>query len=151
LRSKLIGGYDMMTTSTRYIRPGKSTSIFNAAVAGLTKLGISVWGSRVLFVRGRTSGEWRTVPVNVLELEGTRYLVAPRGETQWVRNLRVVGEGELRRRGKAERFRAVEVPDQDKPRLIEAYLARWGAQARSYFKTLPDPADHPVFRVEPQQ
>jgi len=133
-----------MSSSPRYLAPGGFMKFANRLV--------SLFGfASVLAVRGRTSGEWRTVPVNVLELEGTRYLVAPRGETQWVRNLRAVGEGELRRRGKAERFRAVEVPDQDKPRLIEAYLARWGAQSRSYFKTLPDPADHPVFRVEPQQ
>jgi len=70
--------------------------VFNRAVAGLTRLGVSVWGSRVLRVRGRKSGEVRTVPVNLLTLEGTQYLVAPRGTTQWVRNLRAAdGHGEL--------------------------------------------------------
>ena len=101
-----------------------------------------------LAVRGRTSGEWRIVPVNVLELDGQRYLVAPRGDTQWVRNLRATGRGELRRRGSVEPFRAIEIPDNEKPRVIEAYLARWGYQVKGYFKALPDPADHPVFRIE---
>jgi deazaflavin-dependent oxidoreductase (nitroreductase family) len=101
-----------------------------------------------LAVRGRTSGEWRTVPVNVLELDGHRYLVAPRGDTQWVRNLRAAGGGELRRRSRVEPFRATEIADKDKPRVIEAYLARWGYQVKAYFKALPGPADHPVFRIE---
>jgi len=101
-----------------------------------------------LAVRGRTSGEWRTVPVNVLELAGHRYLVAPRGDTQWVRNLRATDRGELRRRGRVEPFRAIEIPDSEKPRVIEAYLTRWGYQVKGYFNALPDPADHPVFRIE---
>jgi deazaflavin-dependent oxidoreductase (nitroreductase family) len=101
-----------------------------------------------LAVRGRRSGQWRTVPVNVLEHDGARYLVAPRGNTEWVRNLRVAGTGELRRRGKADPFRAIEIPDDEKPPLIQAYLARWGSQVKSQFDALPDPADHPVFRLE---
>jgi hypothetical protein len=88
------------------------------------------------------------VPVNVLELEGQRYLVAPRGDTEWVRNLRATGRGELRRRTRVEAFRATELPDSEKPRVIEAYLARWGYQVKRYFEVLPNPADHPVFRIE---
>jgi deazaflavin-dependent oxidoreductase (nitroreductase family) len=103
-----------------------------------------------LAVRGRRSGEWKTVPVNVLEVDGSRYLMAVRGETEWVRNLRATGEGELRRRGKAEPFRATEVVDPDeRTRLVRAYLDRWGRQVKSIFDKLPDPADHPVFRIEP--
>jgi deazaflavin-dependent oxidoreductase (nitroreductase family) len=101
-----------------------------------------------LAVRGRTSGQWRTVPVNVLELDGQRYLVAPRGETQWARNLRATGRGEIRWRSRTEAFQANEVRDKEKPRVIEAYLARWGRQVKRYFDALPDPADHPVFRIE---
>jgi deazaflavin-dependent oxidoreductase (nitroreductase family) len=101
-----------------------------------------------LAVRGRTSGEWRTVPVNVLELDGARYLVAPRGDTQWVRNLRAAGSGELRAKGRTEPFSATEVADADKKPIIDAYLARWGSQVKSQFAQLPDPADHPVFRIE---
>ena len=75
-------------TDTRYIRVSRGTEIFNAIVTWLTRIGVSVYGSRVLAVRGRKSGEWRTVPVNLLKYNGERYLVAPRGHTQWVRNMR---------------------------------------------------------------
>jgi hypothetical protein len=86
----------------------------------------------------------------VLELDGQRYLMAVRGETEWVRNLRAAGGGELRRRGKVEPFRvAEEITDPDvRARIIGAYLDRWGRQVKAQFEKLPDPADHPVFRVE---
>ena len=79
-------------TTTRYHAPGTFTRrVFNPMVARLTRWGISVKGSRVLEVRGRTSGELRSTVVNLLDVDGARYLVAPRGETQWVRNLRAAG------------------------------------------------------------
>ena len=95
-------------------------NVFNRVVAGLTRAGLSVYGSRVLAVRGRKSGEWRTTPVNLLVLDGTRYLVAPRGHTQWVRNIRVTGEGELRLGRRTERFRATEIGDEQKPPIVRA-------------------------------
>jgi len=131
-----------MSRDRRYLKPGWLTSrVVNPL---LMRLGVVP----TLAVRGRMSGEWRTVPVNVLELEGQRYLVAPRGDTEWVRNLRATGRGELRRRARVEAFRATELPDREKPRIIGAYLARWGYQVRRYFEELPEPSDHPVFRVE---
>src|SRR3954462_8703898 len=94
-----------------YREPGWFTrNVFNRAVAGLTRLGISVWGSRILRVRGRKSGEWRSNPVNLLTVDGHRYLVAPRGTTQWVRNLRAAGGGELALGSRSTPFRAIEVP-----------------------------------------
>ena len=85
-------------------------------------------GSRVLEVRGRSSGEPRRTPVNLLELEGERYLVAPRGETQWVRNLRASGEGRLLVGTRGEPFTAVELTDEaeaaDAARLPEALEGR---------------------------
>ena len=95
-----------MTVDTPHYRePGWFTrNVFNRSIAFLTRHGVSVWGSRVLAVKGRTSGEWRTTPVNLLEVEGRRYLVSPRGEGQWVRNLRVAGTGELRVGQKVEVF-----------------------------------------------
>jgi len=104
-----------------------------------------------LRVQGRKTGRWRSVPVNVLQLDRERYLVAPRGETDWVRNLRAAGGGQLQYGWGTEPFTAVEVPDEEKPRVIEAYLERWGPQVRSQFEALPDPADHPVFRIETAQ
>jgi deazaflavin-dependent oxidoreductase (nitroreductase family) len=131
-----------LSQGRRYLKPGWVVSrVLNPV---LMRIGIIP----TLAVRGRTSGEWRTVPVNVLELAGQRYLVAPRGDTQWVRNLRATGLGELRSRGRIEPFRATEIADNEKPRIIEAYLVRWGYQVRPYFRALPNAADHPVFRIE---
>src|ERR1700759_377190 len=93
---------------SRYIAPGGwTTHLFNRAGAFLTRHGSSIYGSRVLAVRGRTSGEWRTTPVNPLTHEGARYLVAPRGHAQWVRNMRVAHGGELRVGRRTELFTAV--------------------------------------------
>src|SRR6201982_3468760 len=105
-----------------YQQPSRSTRVFNSAVASLTRMGVSVYGSRVLAVRGRKSGEWRTTPVNPLTLNGERYLVAPRGETQWVRNMRAAGGGEPRVARRPEPFTATELADADKPRVLRAYL-----------------------------
>ncbi len=130
-----------MSSSRPYVKPGGFAKFVNQMVA---RLGLTT----TLAVRGRKSGQWRTSGVFVLERDGTRYLVAPRGETQWVRNLRAVGEGELRRRGRVERFRATEVPDEEKPALVKAYVDRYGTIVRNEFKVLPDPLDHPTFRLE---
>src|ERR1700749_4478795 len=79
----------MQPMDEHYQRPGWfTTNVFNRLVATLTRLGVSVYGSRVLEVKGRKSGEWRSTPVNLLRYEGGDYLVAPRGHTQWVKNLR---------------------------------------------------------------
>src|SRR6266702_7288295 len=117
----------------RYVVPDRGTMIFNAVVARLTRMGISVYGSRILAVRGRKSGEWRTTPVNPLTLNGERYLVAPRGETQWVRNMRAAGGGELRVGRRAEPFTATELADADKPRVLRAYLKRWKFEIGVFF------------------
>ena len=143
----------------RYKRPGWFTQhVFNPFVALLTRAGISVWGSRVLRVRGRSSGEWRAVPVNLMTYEDARYLVAPRGETQWVRNLRAALSGELQVGRRTETFTATEVPDSEKPAILRAYLKRWKFEVGVFFdgvdaKSSEDelrriaPA-HPVFRIE---
>jgi deazaflavin-dependent oxidoreductase (nitroreductase family) len=142
-----------------YQRPGWFTiNVFNRVVAALTKAGLSVRGSRLLLVRGRKSGQWRTTPVNLLTYESARYLVAPRGETQWVRNLRAAGEGELRAGRRTEAFRATELDDADKARVLRAYLERWKMETGVFFggvtATSPEEdiarisKDHPVFRIE---
>jgi deazaflavin-dependent oxidoreductase (nitroreductase family) len=143
---------------THFKRPGWFTkNVFNRAVAVLTQLGFSVWGSRVLEVRGRTSGEWRRTPVNLLTLDGERYIVAPRGHTQWVRNLRVSNEGRLLLGRRAEPFSAVEIEDEAKVPVLRAYLKRWKAEVGVFFEGVgPDSSEeelgriapnHPVFRL----
>src|SRR5262249_56806576 len=125
----------------RYVVPGWFTrNVFNRIVAASTRLGISVWGSRVLEVRGRKSGTPRRTPVNMLTLDGTRYLVAPRGQTQWVRNLRVAGEGELRVGRRTDPFRAVEIDDADKVVILRAYLKRWKAEVGVFFDAVTAPS-----------
>jgi deazaflavin-dependent oxidoreductase (nitroreductase family) len=137
---------------TRFKRPGWFTKhIFNPAVEGLTRLGISVWGSRVLEVRGRTSGAWRRTPVNLLTLGGERYLVAPRGHTQWVRNLRVSGEARLRLGRRSEQLTAVELDDESKVPVLRAYLKRWKAEVGVFFEGVgPDSSDAELHRVAPK-
>lgn len=141
-----------------YRKPGWFTRVvFNRMILVLTKLGVSVWGARILRLRGRTSGELRSVPVNVLTLDGSEYLVAPRGETQWVRNLRAAGGGELVIGRRAERFEADELADGDKERVLRAYLRRWRAEVGVFFDGVgpTSPPEelariaprHPIFRL----
>ena len=127
---------------TRYLAPGWFTrQVFNRAVRRLTRLGISVAGSRELRVRGRSSGEWRSTPVNLLTLEGQQYLVAPRGVTQWVRNLRVAGTGELRVGRRTQPFSANELRDADKTPVLREYVRRWGFEAGQFFEGLDAKSD----------
>jgi deazaflavin-dependent oxidoreductase (nitroreductase family) len=141
-----------------YQRPDWFTKhVFNPLVAGLTRLGISVAGSRVLEVKGRKSGEPRRTPVNLLTLDGQRYLVAPRGNTQWVRNLRASGSGRLLVGRRAQDFTAVEVPPEDAVPILRAYLKRWKWEVGQFFEGVgPDASDdelreiapkHPIFKV----
>jgi hypothetical protein len=146
---------DMSEAAARYIKPKSATDFFNRTVARLTRMGISV------YVRGRTSGEWRTTPVNPLTLkDGSRYLVAPRGTTQWVRNLRATGyTGELHVGRRIEPFVATEISDDDKPAILREYLRRWkwevgvffdGVDAKAPDEKLREIAPgYPVFRIEP--
>ncbi len=144
--------------AVHYQQPGWLTrNVFNRAVAALTRVGISVAGSRVLEVRGRKSGEWRRTPVNLLTVDGDRYLVSPRGHTQWVRNIRVSGEGRLVVGRRSEPITVTELSDDEKTPLLRAYLKRWsweigvffgGVSADSSDEELRRIApDHPVFRI----
>jgi deazaflavin-dependent oxidoreductase (nitroreductase family) len=143
-----------------YRAPGWFTrNVFNRSVAFLTRRGVSVFGSRVLAVRGRTSGVWRTTPVNLLDHGGRRYLVSPRGEGQWVRNLRAAGTGELRVGRRTEPFRGRELSDDEKVPVLRAYLERWKFEVGVFFDGVgPDSSDeqlraiaaqHPAFEVLP--
>ena len=143
----------------RYLEPGWFTrNVFNGAVSTMTRAGISVWGSRVLEVRGRKSGEPRRNPVNLLTFDDARYLVAPRGQTQWARNLRAAGNGRLLLGRRAEAFVATEVPDESKEPILRAYLKRWKWEVGVFFGGVgPDSPseelrriahDHPIFRIE---
>lgn len=147
--------------SRRYLRPTRSTNIFNNMVAFLTRCGISILGSRVLYVRGRKSGEWRSLPVNLLTIDGERYLVSPRGHSQWVRNIRVTGYGELHVGRRVEKFVPHELADDDKPAILRAYLRRWKFEVGMFFDGVDATASdevlrgiapgYPVFRITTAQ
>jgi deazaflavin-dependent oxidoreductase (nitroreductase family) len=148
----------MEASGDHFKRPGWFTkNVFNRLVAWLTRAGISVWGARVLEVRGRSSGQWRRTPVNLLSIDGQRYLVSPRGHSQWVRNLRASGQGRLLLGRRSETFTADELDDQDKAPVLRAYLKRWKAEVGVFFEGVgPDSSeqelariapDHPVFRL----
>ena len=105
-------------------------------------------GAATLTVAGRVSGQPRSVPVIPVTVDDRRYLVAPYGESDWVRNLRAAGKGMLRGRGDSENFHATEVPAGERTQILDAYRKVTGKTVERCFATLPDPADHPVFRVE---
>jgi len=146
-----------MAEATRYIRARRGTQVFNSVVAALTRAGVSVWGSRLLAVRGRTTGKIRTTPVNPLTIDGERYLVAPRGVTQWVRNIRVAGGAELRVGRRVEQIRVEELTDDEKPAILRAYLRRWKFEVGVFFDGVDASASdetlraispgYPVFRL----
>ena len=142
----------------RYEKPDWLTRhLFNPLVAFVTNRGLSVRGSRILVVRGRKSGQIRRIPVNPLEINGKRYLVAPRGETEWVRNLRAARGGELRLGRQHEPIGVEELPDDAKPPILREYLRRWKTETGKFFDGVTaESADaelrriaprHPVFRV----
>ncbi len=148
-----------MADQHRYLAPDWFTrNVFNRAVRRLTLMGISVAGSRELRVRGRKSGEWRATPVNLLTQDGARYLVAPRGTTQWVRNIRAVGTAELRVGRRVEPIAVTELDDEVKVPILREYVRRWGWEVGKFFEGVDKNATDeqlaaiasgfPVFRVE---
>ena len=145
--------------SHTYIKPGWfTTNVLNRAVAFLVRrLGLSVKGARILSVQGRQTAEWHSTPVNPLTFSGQRYLVAPRGETHWVRNIRVSREARLTLGHRTETVRVEEIADGEKPPILRAYLKEWGWEVNQFFGGVgadasPDALDriaskHPVFRI----
>lgn len=145
-------------TPMKYDKPDWATkNIFNPLIGLATKLGLSMRGSRILAARGRKSGEWHTNVVNLLTHDGQRYLVAPRGNTQWSRNVRAAGGGELRLGRKREEFRVEELADSAKLDVLRAYLKLWKMETGKFFDGVTHESsdeevsriapDHPAFRL----
>ncbi|MBY8879182.1 nitroreductase/quinone reductase family protein [Actinacidiphila acidipaludis] len=132
-------------TATHYLCPPWAARVIGGRMARLFKPRVV----SVLSVPGRTTGTWRSTPVAVLGHNGQEYLMAAYGHTEWSRNLRASGTGRLTRRGAVEEFTAEEVPADELPALVEEYLRRFGAMPNvtRTFQALPDPADHPAFRI----
>ncbi len=143
---------------TRYEEPSRVAQAANAVIRWLAEPGISIAGTRALRVRGRKSGKTRGVVVNLLTMDGVDYLVSPRGDTQWARNVRAAGVVEIGPRRRPRQARVTEVDDAAKPDVLRRYLARWYWQVKDYVVGLtPDSTDEqfraaapsiPVFVLE---
>lgn len=150
------------TRCVLYQKPDFLTKrVFNPVMSVLTKLGLSMRGSRILYVRGRRSGKVYSTPVNPLEFEGQRYLVAPRGETGWVKNIRASGTGELRLGRKREEISVHEISGDEKVPVLRAYLKNWKSETSKFFGGVTDESPeeelrrtapaHPMFRISAKQ
>jgi hypothetical protein len=127
-----------------YLKPPLLTKrVFNPLAM---KMGVG--GSAELVVRRRKSGDEQRIPVIPVDVEGTRYIVSTRGESDWVRNVRRSGRAELRGKHETGSFRAVELPVEQRSPVIAAYREKAGKTVEGYWKKLPDDTDHPVFRLE---
>lgn len=125
----------------KYRRPGRLTVwVVNPLMRWLGM-------ASTLEILRRKTGILQRVPVNVLHVAGNRYVVSMRGQTHWVRNLRAAGRCTLRRRGLRRAYVAVELSGRQQSSVITAYRERW--QVQRFFDTMPDPTDHPVFRLDP--
>lgn len=149
----------MASDRERFVRPGAFTNrVFNPLMAWLVRRGVGFKGAAVLEVVGRKSGLSRTTPVNPLRLGGERYLVAPRGTTEWVRNIRAAGTGALITRRGREDFRVSEIPDEAKVPIIRGYLEEWAWEVGQFFEGLSATSSDeeiaavasgfPIFRIE---
>ncbi|HEY5096772.1 MAG TPA: nitroreductase/quinone reductase family protein [Acidimicrobiales bacterium] len=124
-----------MDNSVHYRKPGMlMRKLLNPFVVVMMRAGVSMWGSRILEVPGRTSGIPRRTPVNLLELDGHRYLVSPRGEGQWVRNVRAnAGRLALLLGRRREELSADELSDSEKAPVLRAYLRKWKMEVGVFF------------------
>jgi deazaflavin-dependent oxidoreductase (nitroreductase family) len=127
-------------------KPSAVDAFFNRAFGWLVKIGLGLPHNFLLEVRGRKSGRVYAMPVNLLDRNGRRYLVAPRGYTQWVKNALASGEAVLAKGGRRERVELKPVPEQDRPDLLKAYLDRFKLSVQRFF---PIPAGSPVEAFQP--
>jgi deazaflavin-dependent oxidoreductase (nitroreductase family) len=127
-----------------YLKP----PAFTRRLANPLAMRLNAHGAATLTVAGRRTGKPRRVPVIPVQIGSSRYLVSPYGETEWVRNLRAAGKGELSRKGRTEAFDAVEVPVDQRGPVIARYRDVAGRVVSPYFTKLPDARDHPVFQID---
>jgi deazaflavin-dependent oxidoreductase (nitroreductase family) len=121
-------------------KPSPLEAFFNRALGFLVGLGIGPSYMQLLQVRGRKTGRLYSTPVNMLQVAGKPYLVAPRGRTQWVRNAEATGEILLKRGRRQRKYRLRPVPDVEKPEILKLYLDIYKSQVQRYF---PVPAGSP--------
>ena len=133
--------------STRYEEPNRAARAGNAVIRWLAELGVSIGGTRALRVRGRKTGKPRAVVINLLSIDGVDYLVSPRGNTQWARNVRAAGVVVVGPRWRRQRVEATEVDDAAKPAVLKSYLDRWYWQVKGYVAGLTPDSTEDEFRA----
>lgn len=146
-----------MSSAPYYLKGSPLHVRLNSVIGRLARHGVSLLGSAEMSVRGRKSGAMQRIPVNPHTHEGAQYLVSARGHSQWVRNMRAAGGGELRVGRKVRQFTAEEIPDAEKLLILRTYLERWGWEVNQYFQGVTAKSsdeeltaaapDHPVFRI----
>jgi deazaflavin-dependent oxidoreductase (nitroreductase family) len=124
---------NMNSVIPEFRQPTAVEKFFNRALGALIGMGIGPAHIYLLEVRGRKTGKLYTTPVDPLELNGKRYLVAPRGRTQWVRNAEAAGEIVLRRGGHYQKVRLRSISDPEKPPILKAYLDQYKREVQRYF------------------
>jgi deazaflavin-dependent oxidoreductase (nitroreductase family) len=136
--------------STRYDEPGRAAQAANRVIRWLAELGISIAGTQALRVRGRKTGKERGVVINLLTVDGVDYVVSPRGNTQWARNVRAAGVVQIGPRWRRRSSGITEVSDAAKPELLRRYLARWYWQVKDYVGGLtPESTDEQLLAAAP--
>ena len=131
----------MNSSPSSFRAPSAGERVFNRIFGFLVGLGLGFSYNYLLQVRGRKSGKIYSTPIDLLELGGKRYLVAPRGHTQWVRNAEAAGEVTLKKGSKREKFGLHALSDQQKPVILKAYLDQFRREVQRYF---PVAAGSPV-------
>ena len=137
----------MSPTYARYEEPNRAARAANALIRWLAELGISIAGTRALRVRGRKTGKQRAVVINLLTVDGVDYVVSPRGNTQWARNVRAAGVVDIGPRWRSKHTAISEVPDDAKPELLRRYLDRWYWQVKGYVAPLTPHSGHDELRA----
>ena len=141
---------------TMYQKPSAFTQVMNSIMRFFASLGLMPRKMVTLEVKGRRSGQTRSTVVNVVEHDGQRYLVAPRGNTEWVRNVRAAGGRAVLHRGKREEVKLEEVPPDQRAPTLKTYLRQNAMATKSHFGVEPDAPieefqriapDHPVFQI----
>jgi deazaflavin-dependent oxidoreductase (nitroreductase family) len=122
-----------MSSTPSFRAPTAVERVFNRLYGLLVGLGLGFSYNYLLQVRGRKSGKIYSTPIDLLEVGGKRFLVAPRGRAQWVRNAEVAGEVTLRKGSKSEKFRLRPLSDQEKAEILKAYLDRFKREVQTYF------------------
>ena len=128
----------MNATLPVFREPSAGEKIFNRLFGFLVGLGLGFSFNYLLEVRGRKTGKIYSTPIDLLEMNGKKYLVAPRGRTQWVRNAEVSGEVTLKKSGRRRSYKLRTLADSEKPEILKSYLMRYGAAVQRFFPVRPD-------------